>query len=69
MKNDQSTATASKPAVPSVAYALSQKQLGLLDIIAPEKMEVDFDYFKIDDVYFRTLFVSGYPRFVTAWWL
>jgi type IV secretory pathway VirB4 component len=40
-----------------------------LDVIAPEKMEVDFNYIKINDVYYRTLFVSGYPRFVSPGWL
>lgn len=41
----------------------------VLDAIAPQKMEVDFDYLKINDTYFRTIFVSGYPRFVVPGWL
>ena len=39
------------------------------DIIAPAAIEVDFDHLKIGNHYFRTLFVSGYPRFVGANWL
>jgi type IV secretory pathway VirB4 component len=39
------------------------------DLIAPPAIEVDFDYLKIGDRYFRTLFVAGYPRFVSANWL
>lgn len=39
------------------------------DIVAPEDMDVDFNTMKIKDTYFRTLFVSGYPRFVSANWL
>lgn len=39
------------------------------DIVAPPAIEVDFDYLKIGDHYFRTLFVAGYPRFVSANWL
>ncbi len=39
------------------------------DIIAPASIEVDFDYLKIGDWYFRSLFVAGYPRFVNANWL
>lgn len=39
------------------------------DIIAPSAIEVDFNHIKIGDKYFRTLFVSGYPRFVGANWL
>jgi len=39
------------------------------DLIAPGAIEVDFDNLKIDGAYFRTLFVAGYPRFVSANWL
>lgn len=39
------------------------------DLIAPPAIEVDFDTIKIGDLYFRTLFVAGYPRFVSANWL
>ena len=41
----------------------------VLDVIAPQNIEEDFDYFKINDVYFRTIFVGGYPRFVAPGWL
>lgn len=41
----------------------------VIDLIAPESIEVDFDYIKIGEKYFRTLFVAGYPRFVSANWL
>jgi len=39
------------------------------DIIAPAAIEVDFNFIKIGNVYFRTLFVVGYPRYVGANWL
>ncbi|MEK7160398.1 MAG: DUF87 domain-containing protein [Patescibacteria group bacterium] len=39
------------------------------DLIAPAAIEVDFDFLKIGSTYFRTLFVAGYPRFVSANWL
>ena len=39
------------------------------DIIAPGAIEIDFNFQKIANTYFRTLFVSGYPRFVNANWL
>lgn len=39
------------------------------DIIAPSAIEIDFDNLKIGNTYFRSLFVSGYPRFVNANWL
>jgi len=58
-----------KPAIPGVSFTLKQKELRVQDIIAPNKIDVDFDYFKINDVYFRTIFIAGYPRFVTPGWL
>lgn len=39
------------------------------DIIAPEAIEVDFNYLKIGNTFISTLFVAGYPRFVNANWL
>ena len=43
--------------------------LSVRDLIAPPAIEVDFDHLKIGDRYFRTLFVAGYPRYVSANWL
>ncbi|MGD9129426.1 MAG: ATP-binding protein [Candidatus Woesebacteria bacterium] len=39
------------------------------DIIAPEAIEVDFTFQKINSTYTRTLFIAGYPRSVPANWL
>ncbi len=39
------------------------------DIIAPSSLEVDFNHIQIDNKYYRTLFVVGYPRFVGMNWL
>ncbi len=58
-----------KPEVVNPLISLDKQEMGLLDVIAPEKLEIDFDFVKINDVYFRTLFVSGYPRFVNPGWL
>jgi type IV secretory pathway VirB4 component len=64
-----------KPAVPEKANLLEASQLiakgitSLKDIIAPSAIEIDFDHLKIGNTYFRTLFISGYPRFVSANWL
>ncbi len=44
-------------------------QLTLEDILAPAEMEVDFNDLRIDGRYFRTYFVSNYPRFVELNWL
>lgn len=58
-----------KPLIPSPTLALYQKQLSTLDIVAPQNLEIDFDYLKINGVFFRTLFIAGYPRFVSPGWL
>jgi type IV secretory pathway VirB4 component len=39
------------------------------DMIAPSAIEVDFDNLKINNHFIRTLFVAGYPRYVSANWL
>lgn len=48
---------------------LAGGMMSVQDIIAPPAIEVDFDHIKVGDTYFRTLFVAGYPRFVSANWL
>lgn len=65
--NGQSTVD-EKPRIVNPAAAVSAK-MDLLEVLAPAELEVDFDYVKIDDVYIRTLFISGYPRFVSPGWL
>jgi len=39
------------------------------DIIAPSAIEIDFNHIRIDNKYYRTCFVAGYPRFVGLNWL
>ena len=48
---------------------LAKGMLDIKDIIAPSAIEVDFNHVKIGATFFRTVFVSGYPRFVGADWL
>ncbi len=43
--------------------------VSIKDIIAPSAIEVDFNHLRIDNKYFRTCFVAGYPRFVGMNWL
>lgn len=43
--------------------------MGVKDIIAPLEFEVDFQHMEVNGNYYRTLFVSGYPRFVGPNWL
>lgn len=44
-------------------------ELTIQDAIAPAEIEVDFKRLRINQNFFRTYFVSGYPRFVAPNWL
>ncbi len=44
-------------------------EVNIQDILAPPSIEVDFSFLKIGNTYIRTLFVAGYPRYVSANWL
>jgi len=62
---NQTTLASSQQAIDQLATGM----VSVKDIIAPGAIEVDFDYLKIGNKYFRTLFVAGYPRFVSTNWL
>ena len=51
------------------ADVLAQGSVSIKDLIAPSFIEVDFNHLKIEDKYYSTLFVVGYPRYVSANWL
>ncbi|RJR27033.1 DUF87 domain-containing protein [candidate division WWE3 bacterium] len=51
------------------AQILAEGMVNVRDIIAPSAMEIDFNHVKIGNTFYRTLFVSGYPRFVGANWM
>jgi conjugal transfer ATP-binding protein TraC len=66
--NSQTPITEAKPKVTNPNLAISQG-MSLLDAISPQSIDEDFDYIKINNIYFRTVFVGGYPRFVAPGWL
>lgn len=68
-KKEDQAATPTQEAEQSPAETLAEGMVNIKDIIAPSAIEVDFDHLKIGNSYYRTLFVSGYPRFVGANWL
>src|SRR3990167_3098222 len=57
------------PATPQIVETIGSGMVDVKDIIAPPAIEVDFDFIQIGNMFYRTLFVSGYPRFVGANWL
>jgi len=64
-KKNKTTDSSKKESLQTLSKGLTSIE----DIIAPSSIEVDFTYLKIGQTYLRTLFVAGYPRFVTANWL
>lgn len=58
-----------KPQVLDPNISVKINKNNILDVLAPPNVEIDFTHVKINDVYFRTIFVAGYPRFVSPGWL
>jgi len=60
-----------KPQKPPIRTAQEGFANGLSyqDTIAPNKVEMNFDYIQINETFYRTIFVSGYPRFVVPGWM
>jgi type IV secretory pathway VirB4 component len=57
------------PKTQSVADFLARGSVSLKDLIAPSYIEVDFNYLKIDQKFYQTLYIVGYPRYVSPNWL
>lgn len=67
--NPEADTYTDKPKTGDPNIDLLKEDMSVVDVVAPQSMELDFDYIKINDTYFRTLFVGGYPRFVAPGWL
>ena len=55
--------------LPQLAETIAAGAVSVQDIIAPSSIDIDFNHLKIGETFVRTIFVSGYPRFVGANWL
>ena len=58
-----------KPGLPTSKVASETMDFTLSDAIAPKEIEIDFTYLRVNDHYYRSFFVSGYPRYVEPNWL
>ncbi|MFA5633649.1 MAG: DUF87 domain-containing protein [Candidatus Dojkabacteria bacterium] len=67
-EKEESSLEKKKDVEDNVRSKLSE-DMSIQDIIAPIDLEVDFNHLQMGDYYFKTLFVSGYPRFVGPNWL
>lgn len=69
MFNKKKKTASGDPSEKAPAEVLAEGMLNVRDIIAPSAIEVDFTYVRVGNMFYRTLFVAGYPRFVGANWL
>jgi type IV secretory pathway VirB4 component len=53
----------------TAAEQIGSGMVSIQDVIAPESIDVNFNELKIGNTFVRTLFVAGYPRYVSANWL
>jgi type IV secretory pathway VirB4 component len=68
-KNDAAAQPTQEQVEMQKVKEFAQGLVTIQDIIAPEAIEVDFTFQKINSTYTRTLFIAGYPRSVPANWL
>jgi type IV secretory pathway VirB4 component len=68
-KANDKTALQNAPNVPTSIKNMQKGMSSIPDIIAPSSVEVDFGHIRIGEKYYKTLFVVGYPRYVSANWL
>lgn len=69
-KKAQPTDPKNQKAVKNDAIAKFEKgMVSLVDVIAPSSVEVDFRYIRVGERFYSTLFIVGYPRFVSPNWL
>ena len=48
---------------------IEKGMVSLVDVIAPSSVEVDFNYIRVGERFYKTFFVIGYPRYVSPNWL
>ena len=61
-----------KATTPTSNSSLQKLEKGLtnvIDLIAPSSVEVDFRYIRVGDNFYTSLFIAGYPRYVSPGWL
>src|SRR5438046_378791 len=68
-KKDAKDVSKKEPAVVTPAEQFGKGKLRIADIIAPSSIETDFNYIRIGETFYKTLFVVGYPRFASLNWL
>lgn len=53
----------------SPTETIQKGMVSLVDVLAPSSVEVDFNYIRIGENFYKTFFIVGYPRYVSPNWL
>lgn len=53
----------------SPTETIQKGMYSLVDVLAPSSVEVDFNYIRIGENFYKTFFIVGYPRYVSPNWL
>ncbi len=48
---------------------IEKGMVSLIDVLAPSSVEVDFNYIRVGERFYKTFFIVGYPRYVSPNWL
>src|SRR3989344_9164954 len=66
-KNKKEVSQAAESTSPT--ETIQKGMVSLPDVIAPSSVEIDFNYIRVGERFYKTFFVVGYPRFVSPNWL
>lgn len=53
----------------SPVETIQKGMVSLVDVLAPSSIEVDFNYIRVGERFYKTFFIVGYPRYVSPNWL
>lgn len=51
------------------SQSIEKGMSSIKDILAPSSIEIDFNFLRAGDHFYKTFFIIGYPRYVSANWL
>ncbi len=65
-KTEQDVRLSQELVAEEIAYR--RGSVSILDLIAPSSMEINTDFMRLGDKYARTIFIVGYPRYISVGW-
>jgi len=68
-KNKQETNKVAGQGTTLPIEIIQKGMVSLIDVIAPSSIEVDFNYIRVGERFYKTFFIVGYPRYVSPNWL